>query len=301
MKIVFFLISLTWATIGSSATVDADHLLFPVDQEFIYISGLEGGPSVRGMTKLIARCLEGTATPKDLPLCEAHDMIASSQIPLTDIAWETLNSKVIFFGERHTDQNIKFFVRDQLASLKSQGITILALEMFNSTSQIYLDAFLSGQLSLSELQKILETQWHYESAGYVALIVEAQRLGLKIIALDDRESVKGLDFFRQLNLRDAHMAAHLSETLLKNPEARAVALTGRLHAYRAFSEKKAVLSLPDILRTVYRISTQSIVAFSKNDDSPFNVLQTALHGSDSAALTQLSPNYIYSDYVLFLR
>jgi hypothetical protein len=282
--------------------VEQDHLLYPADRDFLFISGIEDTVSKYAVKKAIERCDSGKTKDTDGPFCQAAKGFRDPSLNFSDLPWSDLQAQVLFFGERHFDQEIKYYLRDNLENLKKLGITTIGFEMLNSKNQPVVDAYMNGETDMQPLKTAFEKDWAYESAGYFALIEAAKAAGLRVLALDDREGAKDIPlFFDQLRARDAHMAANIDREISQSPNRKVAVLSGRLHAVENFSIEGLTESMPSLLRKSYGISSISILEFNKTDGNGFNAMKKYLHGDLATGVLKLPADYAYADYILFFR
>lgn len=172
--------------------------------------------------------------------------LACSVLNAQPSPWEINNSSkslntradVLLFGEAHYDQDVKIEFASLLKDLKKQGFTTLGLEMFPSSTQMYLDQFSNNQISLDQIIAVLEQHWFYDSTGYREILKQAKALNMTIIGLDDRVNFKNLDVWFEVTLRDDYMSQILADHLLRTGE-KLVVYSGRMHAVKSFGHGKA--------------------------------------------------------------
>lgn len=288
-----------------AGTLPADHFLYPADQEVVFLAGLDAPVplSLPAVQRILLRCDSGTAGPKYSAICEMASRIRQNSMPVQPFPWSELTAPVLFFGERHPDTDIKFFLTENMDQLRALGINALALEMFNSRQQGVLDAYLADQLTADELRAELGKVWGYSSIHdvYMTLIEAAKSHGMRLIALDDRDTDVQGGFFEEIHFRDRHMANVLSEAVLKDPSLRVMVLSGSFHAFRSFSSQGLVRSFPALFREITGLRTQSIITLGDRDPCTFNTLQKAIEGEGVSSLLKFPAEYEYEDFALFLR
>lgn len=138
-------------------------------------------------------------------------------------------AKILLFGEVHDSDSTKIFLSKHLSELRGLDYTHMGLEMVPSRLQRNLDQFFrSGDIGdLSEVAAFLNTSWQYGNDGtgnvYLSLIIEAQKHGIRIVALDmnehsDDQVVREKHIMQRLRGAIAHRSHKL------------FALMGRYHA-----------------------------------------------------------------------
>jgi hypothetical protein len=188
--------------------------------------------------------------------CEILDDLLANSEPLTAHSFANVESQVIYFGETHIYPGAKRVLAGLLRTLKTAGVSHLALEMFNSSQQPALDRFLLGQLSLEDLGRELATAWSYETSPYLELLRAARESGIRIIAIDDRRpEAPGSTFAENFHARDLFMAEKIADLIRREPGARVVAFTGSLHAKCSLSRDGSFPSQSEMLRSKHGIST----------------------------------------------
>lgn len=223
----------------SALAVGPAHLLYPRDKAALQIIGIEGLASSRRVNTLFEQgCFDETF------LCDMINQWLSPEnhFDRQGPFWSE-EAQVLIFGERHISHDVQGRMASMLPMLAREGFTILGMEMFNQSSQPHLDKFNNGELAIDELMEILEGQWFYDLSGYRLIIEQARELGVKLVALDNREHGLELTFSEDLIYRDQVMAAALLQAMMSeaSTKPRALAYTGRLHAYSKISTRPELL------------------------------------------------------------
>jgi hypothetical protein len=167
------------------------------------------------------------------------------------------DSQIVFIGETHFDRSVKDYLRAHLQDFKEQGFTHLALEMLNASNQHIADNYRTSK-GWDEFTVAFEKDWHWPSETYFAVLTEAARLGLKIVALDGRDVLPEARngtlaaLYESNERRDRFMAERLSDVLRSNPKARILAWTGAMHAIQSVNPPFQTLSLPQFLNVPSR-------------------------------------------------
>lgn len=147
-------------------------------------------------------------------------------------------TRVLLFGEHHDSDSTKVFLVQLLPELKALGYTHMGMEMVPENLQRDLDFFFkSGDIrKLSKVKTFLDEKWKYGDDGtgrrYFDLIVEAQKLGIRTIALDvreaDYETIKTETNLQEI--REKQMDKMMREVIRSNDGSRLFALMGNYHA-----------------------------------------------------------------------
>lgn len=229
MKRILFLL-LHFLISQALANLPEGHLLYPRDRLSIELIGIEPGLSLPAIKRQKNKCEQDLLQNH---LCtilrDFHN--PTNHLSSTQEFWRS-ETQFIFFGERHIDQQLQLELSAQLNQLSQDGFDHLALEMFNSSVQAQLDAYVMDFISIEEILLVLSRDWSYQNDGYRVLLETAKSLNMKIIALDDRKKHPINDTFSDdLIRRDQHMVEILKNYL----DEKVVIYTGRLHAYKSFS------------------------------------------------------------------
>jgi hypothetical protein len=212
------------------ATLPEDHFLFPRDLLAIQLIGIENSMSRSQLKRHRARCLNDLFQNETCSILNDFYNPANHQSS-TQSFWNP-QTQIIFFGERHIDQQLQQELSAQLINLHQDGFDHLALEMFNSSAQEQIDAYLNNELSIEQILVVLGQDWSYRNEGYRLLLETAKSQGMKIIGIDNRRgNTNKLSFSEDLIRRDIHMASVLSQYL----DEKLIVYTGRLHSYHSFS------------------------------------------------------------------
>jgi len=208
-------------------------------------------------------------------------------------------ARLVYFGETHTAQGSKHFLRGLLPELKAGGYTVLAMEMFNHSQQTVLDDFFVGRASLDAVRAALQSAWSHESQGYLELIAAAKTFGVRVLALDDRSRVPNDPLIENIKLRDLIMAQRLADALAADPGLKIFALTGALHAQCSLSRSQTILSQSEVFTRTTQIPTR---CFTFREHMRGKSAVTDIYyrnGSSEPAFLPLDRNVAYSDgYIL---
>ena len=98
----------------------------------------------------------------------------------------------VFIGEKHKEPMARDFLRDNMASLKSQGVKAIFLECVEKKNQAFINAFYEArtpadeQKALARLESVLQSTWGYPPKDYLALIQSAKQHGVHAFGIDER-------------------------------------------------------------------------------------------------------------------
>lgn len=99
----------------------------------------------------------------------------------------------VFIGEKHKNTMARDFLRDNMSSLKSQGVKAVFLECIEKKNQGFVDAFYQAktpadeQKALARLESVLQSTWGHDPKGYVALMQSAKQNGVRVFGIDERK------------------------------------------------------------------------------------------------------------------
>lgn len=136
--------------------------------------------------------------------------------------------RAIFVADRHTNTEGKNALIASFSDFRKQGVTHLALEMFDPISNRALQAYFNKRMSDEELFSELSRFWSWNREDYVALVRAARDAGIRLLGIDEREkSILG----RQLtpHERDQFMVQHIGELITRDASTRVLVLVGRIH------------------------------------------------------------------------
>lgn len=276
-----------------SRSTTQDSSLYPISDKLLWMSGVSSPSTLKSGIRRAQACLE---TPSNTPLCELTLELQKSAYQSSDIS-PLFKSTVLYVGEKHITSEARYFLIRHLQQLRDHGFTTLAMEMWNSSSQADIDLNINSRFNLAWIQENFSKHWSYESSTYIELMTEAHRLGLRILALDSRDTIdsRAMSFAEGILLRDREMADVIAAELQKNPEQKIIALTGKFHAYTHLSEQGEQLSQPELLLQKKHVAISSVILVGKRDASPLNFVANALNFSGLLIKTQ--PKLHFSDYI----
>jgi len=111
------------------------------------------------------------------------DEDAGREVDLDAMVGRLAQEEVVFFGETHLDENthrLELAVYEGLIA-RTGGKVVLAMEMFERDVQPALDDYLAGRIDEQEFM-VKARVWSNYRTGYRALIEEAKRRGLPVVA-----------------------------------------------------------------------------------------------------------------------
>ena len=239
LKSFIAFIILSFFSVLEARTLPVDNFLYPRSWEAMYLAGLEYNYKIKNIVYQKRECDE-----TQLLLCDITQKVKESdfseEMDIEDI-------DLLYIGERHLDQAPKRWVVDIINEFKG-SFSVLALEMFNSSSQEKLDQYFHDQIGDDAIKEVLEEQWGYRSSGYMDMIRTAKSNGIRIIGIDHRDTVKelNLSFSDELRQRDLLMAKVINEELARGSYGKMLIYTGKLHAFRSLGED--IITVADYVR-----------------------------------------------------
>ncbi len=209
----------------------------------------------------------------------------------------------VYGGDFHALQQAQRTHLRILRSLSDERPIVLGLECFSSKSQRFLDAYLSGELSLDQLRK--KTKWdlewgfpwdHYKPLFELAKLKKFKLYGINTPSLSERS---GAD----LHARDKAAAKLLKQISRRHPGALVYVIFGDLHVASAH--------LPKVVRDEFGLrgaSLQDVVVHLNSETIYFELAEKNLELStdvvkltDSLFCIQSSPPWVkWQSYLFFL-
>lgn len=269
----------------------------PLSMDLLWISGITNTFSEKQGLKKASDCLAKNAL--DNPQCDLVRYIQAHHDNSTSLA-KVFTKQVVYVGERHITDQAKKILSINLKSLKEAGYSTLAMEMWNISSQNFIDQFLNELVAPSVFEKMFHEQWAYDSAPYMDLMTTAKREGFKIIALDIRDQIdksKKYTFSEELNTRDESMAETLSQYLKSNPKDKIIVFCGKLHAYSHLTTDGLQKSQIEWLSQKTNIRAQSVIVVDSKDTSPLSFSMRAL--SMTSGTVTMDPELHFTNTLLF--
>jgi uncharacterized iron-regulated protein len=93
-------------------------------------------------------------------------------------------TKVLMFGEHHTDQTVKRILIDNLTTLKLLGFTAIGVEAVKTNHQFELDEFFKGNRTVSEIEAIVRTDFQWQADVWASMFESARKNSIRIVALN---------------------------------------------------------------------------------------------------------------------
>lgn len=276
--------------------------LSPRDREALHLTGIIPLTSPQKAREWRQECPVGdSAFSKKQKFCHHYEHLKRAQVSSTERPFWQPEAQLLVFGERHTQTENRDFLVQRLELLALEGFDTLALEMLNSSAQKQVDQYLAGQLTQEELKKIFASHWNYPSSSYLQLLSHAKNLNLNIIALDNRPDRAG-DMSDDLIRRDQHMAKVLTQYFQNNPQSKVVALTGRLHAYKSFSQtQRPATIIEQVEKNITGLKAQSFLMISGQEETVFTVLMQELISDHRMKLILSESFSLYTDGLIHLE
>lgn len=249
---------------------DNNHYLYPRNREVLYISGIENPFYSFNALKREKSICENSITKQRI--CGLIEPLLNNSRP-SKLEYKNLQieeANLVIIGEMHPNISPKKIAIDIIE--KDPSFTHLALEMFNQTSQEKIDNFQEGKITADELEETLSSEWSYNSAPYMELIIKANKLGLKIIALDNRKSVTQSDLSQNLIERDIIWAKKLSEIFLEDNTGKILMLSGKLHSFKKLQQEDSTTKIKTVVELINEnitIKAKSFFVIEKREDNLF--------------------------------
>lgn len=249
---------------------DNNHYLYPRNREILYISGIENPYYSFDALKREKNICENSTTKQRI--CGLIEPLLNESRP-SKMNYKNLqieDTDLVIIGEMHPNISPKKIAIDIIE--KDSSFTHLALEMFNQTSQEKINDFQEGKITADELETILSSEWSYNSAPYMELIVRANELGLKITALDNRKSVTQSDLSQNLIERDMIWAQKLTEIFKEDNSRKVLMLSGKLHSFKKLQQENSTNKIKTVVELINEnitIKTKSFFVIEKREDNLF--------------------------------
>lgn len=250
--LLLFLVCLkTFAT-----PLPGDHFLYPRSFEPLWMTSIESPLGFSGLRRNLDKCDQEFTYNAEFRYFHCNIGALTSEVSLVP----EFNSKnfgdLTFFGETHTNQKGQEYLAEVISASPEGFFNVLALEMLNEWAQKDIDELINNDGSMEDWKSLLSKHWNYDSQGYLKVIKAALSKGMRIIALDDRRTERAFShndsFSEDLIYRDKVMAKNLISHMVRNPNDRVVALTGKLHSFQSLSQMPITISeivkleLPDV-------------------------------------------------------
>lgn len=231
---------------------DPSHFMYPLDREYLLLSGLEDLPYPAKLKHhLLKDCpmdsekasqssaaLRSHISSVELFLCQSfyNSKVLEWSLVSSSRFWDA-DTQVLYFGERHIDITTQKTFANLIPKLAEEGFTTLAMEMFPFSTQQDIDGFLQGQVTLEEILTILKQHWSYSQEGYAEILIAAQKYNIRILGIDNRQDVQTHDFMQNVYERDDIMSDQIAAHLEKHPQDKMAVYVGSLHAPLLFDQK----------------------------------------------------------------
>lgn len=100
------------------------------------------------------------------------------------------NADVVFVGESHESRRDHLVQLEVIKHLNEKGIkTVLALEMFPSGTQLYLNEFTKGGISWQEFRRLYDNSWHVPYSYYADIFRYAKRNGIPLVGVNTEDAL----------------------------------------------------------------------------------------------------------------
>lgn len=280
-----------------TAAIDNTNSLEPISTDLLWISGVTNKLSAKQGVKQASDCLADNTLAN--PQCDLVRYIQTHHESSTSIA-EAFTKQVVYVGERHISDQAKKILTQNLKSLKEAGYETLAMEMWNSSAQDFIDQFLNELIDPLVFEKTFHEQWSYNSTPYLDLMMTAKKEGFKILAIDVRDQIDKSKKYTQtenLKIRDESMAETISQYLKNNSNKKVIVFCGKLHAYSRLTNDGAQKSQIELLFQKANIQAQSVIIIGSRESSPLSFAIKALSVNDG--IINMDPNVHFTNTVLF--
>lgn len=143
--------------------------------------------------------------------------------------WDS-NTKVIGFGETHSNLTTKDALALSMRQLHQLGATHLAMEMLPSKKQKLVDDYYAGKVSRQAIKQIFTNYWKWpnQEEGYMSVVDAAKQEGIKTIALNISGN-EGRPSDHEIKDRETVWAKKIASIVEASPNNRIVLYTGAAH------------------------------------------------------------------------
>ena len=160
-----------------------------------------------------------------------------------EILEEVLQSNIVFTGDYHTlNQSQRTVLRILREIVETKKDIILGVEFFLISHQEYIDQYLKGDISETELLEKTDfiNSWGFDWNNFKPLINFSKTHGLKVVALNTYRAEGRLetDTYETLDERDHKAAEIIAELTADNPEHLIYVIFGDLHVASNHMPKK---------------------------------------------------------------
>lgn len=219
--------------------------------------------------------------------------VARNAVPL-DESKLFANQRVVYIGETHYDTSAKNFMIVNMPEFKKLGFTHIAMEMFQASQQSLLDGYYRGTVSDEKIKDYLKYEWGWISPKYYLNIIKAARKqGIRIVAIDGRESAGEKNVGQEA--RDNVMTKAIADNL-KNPANKMIVFIGSEHINA--SSLQMIPYQPEVLLRKYGIKSKGykIQHLNKIIDTSIMKIYSGVDNSrlrHSLTSQNISTNYTY--------
>jgi hypothetical protein len=209
------------------------------------------------------------------------------------------NANIVFGADFHGFSQAQRTHLRVLRSMPSKKKVILALEIFQSKHQRFVDSYISGKISEEKFLECVEWEdkWGFPWKQYKPLLELAIKRRYKVLALNqyfgDRSS-------QTLKKRDLHAAHLIAKSADSDPEALIYAVYGELHV--------ATKHIPSLVAKKLRNRVKYLVLFQDSERLYFSLARKGLEKKIQVMSRQnrfcilSSPPWVkWQSYLLFLE
>ncbi len=167
---------------------------------------------------------------------ERSDYKIKRALDTAELVDQTLERKLILFGDFHPfPQSQKGFFRFLKLYFNKKKKIVVALEIFHSKHQKFIENYLAGKISLGELFEEIELQtyWPFQLEDYAEIVRFCKNEKIPIVGINSSPKGKG----SSLKARDKHSAEIIKNELSKNPHRSILCLIGDFHLHKSHLPK----------------------------------------------------------------
>jgi hypothetical protein len=245
----------------------------------IAVSSLVFSVAFAGKKENVIRWAEGNKNCQGIQVpavvdgtfCESLAYLKAHISPLKNTTSIFKNAPVVFLGDTHPNVLIKKWLIRNLAQLKADGFTHVALEALNSESQGLIDGYSKNSALRPQVLQLIAADWGWIPEAHVQLIDAVLAAGLKLVAIDNRNELDRKGLGNDIQLRNNHMAEQLENSLQEKGAGRVIVLTGKLHS-ALVSDEPNISTLPGVLGN-NGIQSLSFSLESGEEPVPRNITQ----------------------------
>jgi len=122
-----------------------------------------------------------------MPLASAEVLRLSDAriIPFEQMVEDVKNVDVVFVGEYHNDPKSHAAQLKLIKALARRGIPlVIGLEMFRASTQVELDAWIKGTLTLERFQQVYRDNWNFPWFLYQDILLYAREERIPLVGLN---------------------------------------------------------------------------------------------------------------------